>query len=162
VPGAVFQGLQCVTGIPRGRGLARETAPVRPVPEAFVEAIRDHVLPEVWAMIELQRLTGMRPGEGCTMRAIGIDMTRKVWLYRPAQHKTAWRNGERVVALGKKAQAIVREFLTANLTGYVFSPRLAIEAKRRRMRADRKTPVQPSQQDRSKPNPLKQPGDVYG
>src|SRR5262249_1052578 len=67
-----------------------------------------------------------------------------------------------VVALGKKAQAIVREFLTANLTGYVFSPRLAIEAKRRRMRADRKTPVQPSQQDRSKPNPLKQPGDVYG
>src|SRR5262249_463828 len=68
IPPSVHHGLQCVAGLPVGRGLARETEPVKPVPEAFVEAIRNHVLPEVWAMIELQRLTGMRPGEVCRMR----------------------------------------------------------------------------------------------
>jgi hypothetical protein len=100
VPATVFHALQCVTGIPRGRGLARETEPIKPVPDAFVEAIHEYVLPEVWAMVELQRLTGMRPGEVCAMRAIDIDRSGVIWLYRPTQHKTAWRGRERVVALG--------------------------------------------------------------
>jgi integrase len=162
VPAAVFQALACVPGIPRGRGLARETEPVKPVPEVFVESIRDFVLPEVWAMIELQRLTGMRPGEVSTMRAIDIDRSGAIWFYRPAQHKTAWRGRDRVIAIGARAQTIVREFLTAKVDDYLFSPRRAIASKRARLRALRKTPVQPSQVDRSKPNPKKQPGESYG
>jgi integrase len=162
VPVAVVQALDCVMGIPRGRGLARESEPVKPVPQAFVDAVRGHVLPEVWAMIELQRLTGMRPGEVCSMRAIDIDMSGAIWFYRPSQHKTAWRGRERVIALGKNAQVVVCEFLTSNVEAFIFSPRRAIEAKLRRMRAARKTPVQPSQQDRRKPSPVKRPGERYG
>ena len=45
-----------------GRGV-REGRTVRPAPEAHVEAVRPHVSRQVWAMVELQRLTGMRSGE---------------------------------------------------------------------------------------------------
>lgn len=44
---------------------------MRPVPDAHVDAIKDHVSEQVWAMIELLRLTGMRPGEVCAMRTGG-------------------------------------------------------------------------------------------
>jgi integrase len=37
-------------------------------------------------MIELQPLTGMRPGEACAMRVRDIDTTDKAWVYRPFQH----------------------------------------------------------------------------
>ena len=63
VPPGVHHGLKAVAGLQKGRSEARETEPVRPVPDAPVEAIRPHVARQVWAMIELQRLTGMRPGE---------------------------------------------------------------------------------------------------
>ena len=53
----------------------------------------------VKAMIELQRLTGMRPGEVGTMRACDIDTTGKVWLYRPATHKSMHRGKGRTVPL---------------------------------------------------------------
>ena len=47
--------------------------PVKPVPEAFVEAVRPHVAAQIWAMIELQRLTGMRSGEVAIMRSCDLD-----------------------------------------------------------------------------------------
>ena len=40
------------------------------------------------AMIQLQRLTGMRPGEVVIMRTADIDTTGSVWHYLPASHKT--------------------------------------------------------------------------
>lgn len=54
----VYHGLQAVSGLKRGRSEARETDPVRPVPDEHVDAIRPHVSPQVWAVIELQRLAG--------------------------------------------------------------------------------------------------------
>jgi integrase len=76
VPPSVHHGLKAVAWLRRGRSEARESFPVRPVPEAFVDAIRGHVARQVWAMIELQRLTGMRPGEVCRMRTCDLDMSR--------------------------------------------------------------------------------------
>src|SRR5207249_1463949 len=51
VPTAVYQSLKTVSGLQRGRTAARETGPVKPVPEAFVDAIRPHVARQVWAMV---------------------------------------------------------------------------------------------------------------
>src|SRR5262249_3547685 len=59
-PAAVVQALKAVRGLAKGRPPARETEPVKPVPEASVEAVLPFVRPPVRAMIELQRLTGMR------------------------------------------------------------------------------------------------------
>jgi len=42
----------------------------------------------VWAMVELQWLTGMRSGEVTRMRTGEIDTTGKLWIYRPSRHKT--------------------------------------------------------------------------
>lgn len=91
LPGSVVHALKAVAGLRRGRSEVRESEPVKPVPAAFVEAIRPHVLPQVWAMIELQRLTGMRPGEvvalkGCNRRSrrdLLVSMRFPSWVGDP-------------------------------------------------------------------------------
>ena len=62
IPAGVYHALKTVSGLPKGRTGAREPGPVRPVAEEAVAAIRPHVARQVWAMVELQRLTGMRFG----------------------------------------------------------------------------------------------------
>jgi integrase len=161
VPGTVLQDLKAVRGLAKDRSPARETEPVKPVSEAYVDAVSPFVRPPVRAMIQLQRLTGMRPGEACVMRACEIDMTGPVWLYRPKQHKTSWRGHQRVIALGPRAQEIVRPFLTLNTQAYLFSPREAVRALREDQRANRKTKLQPSQVCRKKKNPKRAPGERY-
>jgi integrase len=71
---------------------------IRPVAEHVVEATLPHVRPQVAAMVRLQLLTGMRPGEVVAMRGCDLEMREKVWLYRPGsdqgphgKHKTAYR-----------------------------------------------------------------------
>jgi integrase len=131
------------------------------VADAVVEATLPLLLPPVAAMVRLQLLSGMRPGEVCRMRPIDIDMTGKVWLYRPARHKTAWRGKPRVVALGPQAQAIVREFLPTGTEEPLFSPARAMEDRAARLRSARKSKVQPSQVSRKKAKPKRQPGQWY-
>jgi integrase len=161
VPAAVHQALLTVRGLQKGRSGARETDPVKPVPEAYVDAVLPFVTPPVRAMIDLQLLTGMRPGEVVLLCAIDIDMTGKVWLYRPREHKTAWRGHDRVIALGPRAQEIVRQHLKPNVEAYLFSPRDAMEAHRAERRRRRQTKVQPSQVCRRKARPKRQPGQRY-
>jgi hypothetical protein len=73
VPPGVHHGLKAVSGLSPGRTKAREASPVKPVPEASVDAVRPFVSRQVWAMIELQRLTGARPGEVVIMRTCDVD-----------------------------------------------------------------------------------------
>jgi hypothetical protein len=47
VPPSVYQGLAAVAGLRAGRSEAKESAPVRPVPDAHVDAIKDHVSRQV-------------------------------------------------------------------------------------------------------------------
>src|SRR4051794_41808518 len=83
------QSGQAVVTLARGRTDVRESEPVRPVPEAFVRAVLPHVLPPVAAMIELQLLTGARPGELCVMRACDLDTAGGGGFYRPARPKSS-------------------------------------------------------------------------
>jgi integrase len=149
IPPAVLQGLQAVSGLRAGRSNAKETAPVKPVPDAFVDAVLAHVSPQVAAMIELQRITGMRSGEVTIMRTCDINMSGRVWVYSPETHKNAWHGHDRSIYLGPKAQAIIKPFLKPQLAEYIFSPAEA-EAERNDRRfgvvsASRKTPVYPSE-----------------
>jgi integrase len=146
---SVLQGLQAIAGLRIGRSEAKETQPVRPVPDAFVDAVLPFVSPQVAAMISLQRVTGMRSGEVAIMRGCDFEMNRRVWIYTPETHKTAWHGHQRKVYLGPKAQAIVRPFLRSDLQAYLFSPAEA-EAERNDRRlgvvsSDRKTKVYPSE-----------------
>jgi integrase len=126
VPVEVYQALRTVRGLEKGRTQARETEPVQPVALEIVEATYPFLLPPVVAMARLQLLTGMRSGEVTATRGCDIDTSGAIWLYRPARHKTAYRGKERVIALGPKAQAIVKEYLKLDTQAYLFSPHEAM------------------------------------
>ena len=59
IPPSVYEALRTVSGPRKGRSGAREKPPVKPVAEEMVMAVKPFVSRQVWAMIELQRLTGM-------------------------------------------------------------------------------------------------------
>jgi integrase len=161
VPAAVHAALAAVAGLQRGRCEVREAEPVKPVHESIVEATLPYLSRHVRGLVEFQRLTGCRPGEACMVRRCDIDTGGAVWLFRPAHHKTAWRGKSRVIAIGPKAQALLREFFAPRLEDYLFSPRRAMAELRAEQRAKRKTRVQPSQQKRGKAHPEKAPGERY-
>jgi integrase len=156
-----LHALQTVRGLMRGQSEARETDPVRPVPVAYVEAVIPHVPRPVAAMIQLQLLTAMRPGEVVIMRGIDLNMSGKIWFYTPEYYKTQWRGHLRAIAIGPQGQAIIREFLTTDTQAYLFSPRQFIEERRQTLRLHRKSKVQPSQVNRRKKNPKRQAGELY-
>ncbi len=118
----VYLELSCLPGLKAGRSLARETDGVKPVPEAFVDAVEPFVSSPVWTMIQLQLLSGMRPGEVLQMRACDLTMTDDSWEYRPQSHKTQHRNKSRIVHLGKQSQELIRPYLTTELEAYLFNP----------------------------------------
>lgn len=162
VPPSVYHGLQAVAGLKRGRCEAAEGKPVRPVADDQVEAALPFMTPPVKAMVQVQRLTGMRPGEVVIMRPCDIDRTNlKLWRYQPESHKGEHHGTERIVFLGPKAQAILLPLLLRPADAYLFSPREALADLRVRQRRARKTKVQPSQLDRRKRRPRKAPGESY-
>lgn len=124
VPESVLVSLQALSDLKKGRTAAKEPEPVKPVPIAHVNALEGHVKPQVWAMIQLQLLTGMRPGEVRIIRACDIEMSGDVWLYTPKRHKTEHHNQSRIVAIGPKGQGVIQEWLTTSITAYVFGTSL--------------------------------------
>jgi integrase len=158
----VYQGLMTVGGLLRGRDGVRETAPVKTVPEAHVAAVLPYVSKPVRAMIELQDLTGMRPGEVTAMRGMDIDRSGEVWAYRPADHKTQHHGHERVIHLGPQAQAVLRPWLGEDPTAYLFSPAAAVAARNAARRRVRTTAMTPSQAGRKpKRDPKRPPRSRY-
>lgn len=111
VPVTVYQALRTLTGLRKGRTEARESEPVKPVDPAHVNVTLPFLTPHLRCMAELQRLTGMRPGEVCQLRLCEVDRTGDLWLFRPAQHKTAHHGKTRVIFFGPRAQAVIMEFL---------------------------------------------------
>lgn len=96
VPVAVLQALCAVQGLQSGRTTARDGDPVEPVDEATVTETLKHLSPVVGAMVQLQLLTGARPGELIVLRPCDLTMgTDGVWTYRPEGHKTVHRGRER-------------------------------------------------------------------
>lgn len=72
-PASVYEALRTVPSPRKGRGRAREPEPVQPVSDEVIEKTLPHLEPMVAAMVRLQRLTGMRPGEVCTIRGKDLD-----------------------------------------------------------------------------------------
>ncbi len=165
VPAPVHAALTVVSGLQKGRTTARETEPILPVDDAVVDATLPHLNRFVCAMIEVQRLTGCRPGEACTMRRCDIDETGDVWFYRPKQHKTSHRGKSRVIAVGPKAQAVLRVFFTEDANDYLFSAARAVAEIHAARSAARTTPRYTSHMNRNaskrKKNPKRAPASRY-
>ncbi len=162
VPAGVLHALQAVAPLKLGRCNVRESEAVKPVPTELIEPVLKLVSPQVAAMIRLQLLTGMRPGEVMQMRTCDIDMSGAIWVYRPARHKTEHHGRHRVVYLGPKAKDLLRPFSLDNCTAPIFSPREAMAHIHRERREARQTPMTPSQAARKRKRfPRRSPGDCY-
>lgn len=158
----VYQACRAVTGLRIGRSKAREAEPVKPVPLDDIDAVEPFVNEQIWAMIQLQLVSGMRPSEVCLIRLSDIDTTGDVWEYQPSEHKTEHHGRQRLIFLGPKAQAILRPYLTADRSLYLFSPQNADAERSEKRRKNRNSPMTPSQAVRErKDDPIRTPGERY-
>lgn len=137
---SILQALQAVAPLKMGRTSARETDPARPAPQEHTDAVVNTVTSQIRAMIEVQLLTGMRPGEVVQMRPCEIDRSEGTWVFRPPTHKTEHYEIERRVFIGPKAQQILQPFLLRDDDAYIFDPREAILEMRAQQRARSKKP----------------------
>lgn len=164
VPPDVFQALQAVSGLRCGRTEARESNPVKPVPVAQIEAIRPYVSRQIWAMVQLQLLTAARSGELVKIRAIDLNMNDKIWIYSPAEHKTAHHGHKRNIYIGPQAQKVIEPFLQNRpVDAYLFSPSEAEAERRSLLHKNRKTPIARGNRPgtNQKENPQLSPGGYY-
>lgn len=144
-----WAALRAVEPLRAGRSEARETGPVAPVEWGDVEATLSAMCSPVRGLVLLQWYTGMRPGEAIQMRPMDLEREGSVWLYRPVRHKLEHHAGKRrVVALGPRAQEVLRPFLDRvprpDPKSPIFSPRDATAERHREARRARKTPRWPS------------------
>ena len=163
VPASVYHGLQTLKGLATGRCEARETEPVRPAPQEHVDAVEPYVSRQVWALVQLQLLTGARSGELVILRPCDIDRSGKIWVYRPVQHKTAHHGFSRTIYFGPRAQEVLQPFLFRPADAYCFSPAEAMAEWRQENFTNRKTS---SYQGNTigtnvKEKPRRQPGEHY-
>ena len=158
---AVYQGLQAVSGLRKGRTEAREPIPVLPVEDVVVEATLPFLPAVVADMVRFQRLTGARPGEVCMIRPCDVDRGTEVWQYRPESYKTEHHGRERVIYLGPKAQDVLRPYLLRDAQANCFSPAESEQKRHEEQRARRRTRVQPSQRNRRNARPARAPRTYY-
>jgi integrase len=164
IPPTVYQGLQTIEALRRGRSDARESEPVRPVPEEHIAATLPLVSPQVRALIELQLHTGARAGELVPLRAVDFDTSTLVWTFRPDQHKNAHHGHQRVVYFGPKAQAVLQPLMADRpIDGFLFDAAKGAKDRRTQRSRRRRTPISYGNRPGSNrtPRPQRQPYGHY-
>ena len=127
-----------------------------PVPEAPLEDVLKTIAAAhkvIGDMIRIQLYSAMRPQEVYMMRACDIDTSDDIWIYRPHEHKLEHKGKRRIIPLCPESQAILASYLMDNEdtpAAYLFSPAAAMKMRAIESRQNRKTKVQPSQQNRGK------------
>jgi len=128
----------------------RQIEPPRHFPRAAV-------LNRPQQMVQIQLVTGSRPGEIVSMRLGDLSTAGPIWEYAPREHKTEHQEKSRLILIGPKGQAVLQEFLSQALAAdpgveaFVFSPADSEAERNRRRRKQCKSPMTPSQAAR-RPN----------
>lgn len=177
---SLLQALEAVSNLERGESGCKEPRVIEPANLADVAATLPFLRPPVRAMVELQRLTGMRSGEVCgltpgeviregTLRVQGRGTVSLAdlggcWVYAPAKHKTASQGHSKYIVLGPKSQAILLPWLEGRAVEIpCFSPHEDWQVHVAEKSSARKTPLYPSHAKRRKPRTewSKSRGDRY-
>ena len=115
--------------------------------DQHVDATLPFVTPHVRAMIQVQRLTGMRPDDVVSMRPCDIDQSGDVWIYERRDHKNRWRGHRRLIPIGPKAQAVLKPFMDRDPEAFLFSPKESeawrLEHRPAHFKKERKTKIYP-------------------
>jgi integrase len=143
-----WRALKSVKALPSGTHGTFDKEERQPVPDDVVRRTLPFMPQVLRAMVQLQRILGMRPHEIFRMRVGDIDTTRGngLWYYVPGSYKTARYVGRIVFPLGKPEQALIAPYLEGKAPeAAVFSPRTAMAERNAERRANRKTKISPSQ-----------------
>jgi len=144
IPSSVYEALRALEPLRAGKTAepVLETEPIQPVPEAWIEEVRSRVSRQVRALIDLQLLTGARPGELVRLRLCDIERTGIVWCGRLERHKTMHLGRQRAIWLGPRAQEVIRDLMPGKgPASFIFSPTDAEADRLSARRAARKTPL---------------------
>jgi integrase len=128
VPETVWRALLSVPALAEDEEGVRESTPVGPAPWRQVRAVLRNAPGQIPAMVRLQILTGMRPGEIVLVRPCDVDRGSPAsWIFRPPRHKTRSRGKQRIVQIGPRAQRLLTPLLDgADPLTYVFRPELSM------------------------------------
>lgn len=155
--------MKAVKPLEKGRTSAQDPEPIGTLDMDIIEATLAHLNPIVRDMVNVQLLTGMRPGEVCQLKPADIDRTSEVWVFVPETHKTAHRGHSRSVSIGPDAQKLLRPYLLRADDSFCFAPSESSEQARRRRNNARVTPEGHGNcaGDSRKENPKRTPGQKY-
>ncbi|MBL8736220.1 MAG: site-specific integrase [Planctomycetes bacterium] len=155
VPKPVWADVSVIEPLKRGEVGDRpeKGRPRRAVTAEEAERVAAKACRQVGAMIRLQALCGMRPGEVCCMRWVDIDKAPILgdktgcWTYIVPNGKTSHHGHVTRYLLPVVAQKILLQFPALPLA-YIFSPAAAMEERRNRLRAGRQSKLTPSHRER--------------
>lgn len=116
VPSGTWQHLRTIEPIRKTDRRVRSMPPRSAVDwKEQVAPALPHLPATVAAMVQVQFLGAMRPGEVCVMRPMDLDRDTKpgFWLYKPFASKNDWREnvGSLIKVLNQEAQAILAPWL---------------------------------------------------
>ena len=81
--------------------------------------------PMINDMLLLQRETGMRPGEVCSMKWEDIDDSDDIWVFVPYEHKTEHHGKSRIIFLNSTCQEILEKYRSLAAADFFFTPERA-------------------------------------
>jgi len=121
-PASVWQELQALDALRAGQRDLRVPERIAPVHDLTVEATCAKLPATLVAMVRLQLLTGMRPGEVCALTPAAVDVSKSPWSYRPRHHKNAHRGSGREILIGPLGQQVLAPYLRREITKPCFRP----------------------------------------
>lgn len=156
VAAQLHQALMTVAGLRAGRTTARATEPIEPVPIDVVLATLPELTPPVAAMVQLQLMTGMRPGEVTRLRPSDLVQDNTgVTYYQPERHKTEHHGKRRRIYLGPKALELLAPWLNRPADAYCFGASEGAQSHYSKIRkqdsGDKKKPSRPLKRPRRPP-----------
>ncbi|MBX2850190.1 MAG: tyrosine-type recombinase/integrase [Phycisphaeraceae bacterium] len=164
VPASTWHDLALLDRLQYGEQGVKEPGEAEAVPWGHVDAVLPHLTPQVAAIADLMRHTGMGPGEAVQMTLAMIDTTKTTSWYFPEHHKTKHKGKARRIPLGPHARGIVRQFMVGRaIDRPLFSPGEADKWVRDKHEAERKTPKNQGNTRGSnvKDQPGLKPGEQY-
>lgn len=164
IPAGLVGEIERIKALEMGRTSARETESVEAVSDAVVEATIPFLPKTLQDMVKAQRLMGCRPGELCSLTPSMFDLVGQVWSIVLKRHKTARKGKSRIIAVGLRAQEILKPYLRdRGADECLFRPKDSEKTRREEQHKNRKTPMNCGNKpgsNRSR-NPKNKPGDCY-
>ncbi|WP_339687107.1 site-specific integrase [Gimesia maris] len=163
LPVEIYQSLMSLDGLKKGRSSAIESKAVKSVAWSIVKKTLPYLPAQIQAMVRIQMLLGCRPSEIAQLRPCDVfDRDQEVWVYEPESHKSEHRDLDRKIFIGRRAQILLKKWLSRDSEKYCFSPKESREQYDYERSQNRRTPHTPSSRSRRrKKRCKKQPGEKY-